>query len=206
MQQDGLYARPVRRFVRTTDSTHADPIAPNLVARAFDVGGALNTTWVADTTFIPTGEGWLYLAIVMDLASRRILGWATSARNDTALVLEALHRAMAIRMPTGMLWHHSDRGSVYASAAYRAALAARGVTASMSRKGDCWDNAVAESFFATLEWELLDDGVRPTRAAMHRALVPFIDTWYNQQRLHSSLNYQTPIEYEQDLTRTLRAA
>ena len=160
-----------------TDSAHALPLADNVVARQFAVGGAVNTVWVSDTTFIPTREGWLYLAVVLDLASRFVVGWATSARNDTALVLAALQRATAIRRPGRGAVHHAARGSTYASHDYRAALTQHAMTASMSRKGDCWENAVAESFFATLEWELLAEDAYATRAMATRALVPFIEDW-----------------------------
>lgn len=206
MREEQLVARRKRRFVVTTQSAHAFPLAPNRVARDFAVGRPLNTVWVSDVTFIPTLAGWLYLAVVIDLASRRILGWATSAHNDTRLALTALERALAVRQPTAGLMHHSDRGGGYASHAYRAALDARGIEASMSRAGDCWDNAVVESFFATLEWELLDGAPLRTHAGMTRALVEFIDGWYNHERMHSTLGYQSPVEYEQDLHRTTRAA
>ena len=206
MRAAGLQARRRRRFAITTDSTHALPLANNVVARQFAVGGPVNTVWVSDTTFIPTGEGWLYLAVVLDLASRFVVGWATSARNDTALVLAALQRATAIRRPGPGAVHHADRGSTYASHAYRTALTQQGMIASMSRKGDCWDNAVAESFFATLEWELLADERFATRAMATRALVPFIEEWYNRERLHSALGYVSPQTFEQDLTRRRRAA
>jgi putative transposase len=206
MQAAGLQARPRRRFVVTTDSAHGHPVAENLVARDFAVGGAVNTVWVSDTTFIPTRDGWLYLAVVLDLASRFVVGWATSALNDTALVLAALQRAVAIRRPVRHAIHHADRGSTYASHDYRAALAASGLTASMSRPGDCWDNAVAESFFATLEWELLAEADFATRSMATRALVPFIETWYNRERLHSTLGYVSPQTFEQDLPRRRRAA
>jgi transposase InsO family protein len=162
--------------------------------------------WASDVTFIPTLAGWLYLAVVLDLSSRRVLGWATSARNDTALALTALDRALAVRSAGAGLVHHSDRGSGYASHVYRAALAGRGIEASMSRAGDCWDNAVVESFFATLEWEPLDGAPLRSHAGMTRALVEFIDRWYNHERMHSTLGYQSPVEYEQDLLRTTRAA
>jgi len=206
MRAAGLQARRRRRFAVTTDSTHAFPLADNVVARQFAVGGPVNTVWVSDTTFIPTGEGWLYLAVVLDLASRFVVGWATSARNDTALVLAALQRATAIRRPGGGAVHHADRGSTYASRDYRTALTQQGMIASMSRKGDCWDNAVAESFFATLEWELLAEETFATRAMATRALVPFIEEWYNRERLHSALGYVSPQAFEQDLTRRRRAA
>lgn len=206
MREEKLVARRKRRFVITTNSAHAFPLAANQVARDFTAGRPLNTVWASDVTFIPTLAGWLYLAIVLDLSSRRVLGWATSAHNDTALALTALERALAVRQPAEGLVHHSDRGSVYASHAYRAALEARGIAASMSRAGDCWDNAVVESFFATLEWELLDGAPLQSHAGMTRALVQFIDGWYNRERMHSTLGYRSPVQYEQDLPRTTRAA
>ena len=206
MRTAGLQARRRRRFVATTDSRHGLPVAENLVARDFAIGGPVNTLWVSDTTFIPTREGWLYLAVVIDLASRFVVGWATSAQNDTALVLAALQRAVAIRRPAPGAIHHADRGRTYASHDYRAALTASGLTASMSRTGDCWDNAVAESFFATLEWELLAEADFATRSMATRALVPFIEAWYNRERLHSTLGYVSPNAFEQDLTRRRRAA
>ena len=206
MREEHLIARRPRPFVVTTQSAHAFPVAENRVARDFAVGGPLNAVWASDVTFIPTLAGWLYLAVVLDLASRRVLGWATSARNDTALALTALERALAIRPPTTGLVHHSDRGAGYASHAYQAALRARAITPSMSRPGDCWDNAVVESFFATLEWELLAGAPLQSPAGMTRALVEFIDGWYNRERMHSSLGYVSPMQYEQDLLRTTRAA
>ena len=208
MQTDGLQGRRPRRFVITTQRNPADRVAPNLLDRDFDVRATrpLNTVWVSDVTFIPTQMGWLYLAIVLDLASRRVVGWATSAHNDTALVLAALQRALAPRQPAAGWWHHSDQGRTYTSDDYRAAIANAHGIASMSRRGNCWDNAVAESFFATLEWELLDGAPFATHTACHDALVTFIDTWYSHERMHSSLAYQTPVQFEQDLLRTRRAA
>ncbi len=206
MQEDGLVARSAVRRARTTDSAHAWPLAPNLVARDFTVARPVDTTWVADITFVPTRAGWLYLAVVLDLASRRVLGWATSAQNDAALAVTAAARALAIRRPAAGLVHHSDRGSVYASHAYRALLAQHDVRCSMSRRGDCWDNAVAESFFATLEWELLATHRFASHVAATRALGDFIDGWYNRERLHSTLGYQSPVDYEHDLRRTPHAA
>jgi transposase InsO family protein len=208
MRAAGLVARRPRAFVVTTNSAHTDPVAPNLVARDFAVGPvrACNTVWASDITYIPTRAGWLYLAVVIDLASRRVIGWATSASLDTALPLTALQRALAVREPPRGLVHHSDRGCQYASAEYRACLAAHGGILSMSRRGDCWDNAVVESFFATLEWELLMDEDFATHPAANRALVEFINVWYNHERLHSTLGYKTPVEYEQDLRRASRAA
>jgi len=201
MRANGLHARRQRRFAITTDSAHTLPLAENIVAREFAVGGPVNTVWVSDTTFIPTGEGWLYLAVILDLASRLVVGWATSARNDTALVVAALERSTAIRrQPPGAV-HHADRGSTYASHAYRTVLTQHGLIASMSRRGDCWDNAVAESFFAAFEWELLAEETFATRAMGTRALVPFIDDWYNRERLHSALGYVSPRTFEHNLTR-----
>ena len=208
MREDGLVARPKKRFVVTTDSAHAQPVAENTLARDFAVAPAraVNTTWVSDITYLPTDAGWVYLAIVLDLASRRVVGWATSTRLETALPLLALQRAFATRQAPDGLLHHADRGSQYASAEYQAYLAAHGGIVSMSRRGNCWDNAVAESFFATLEWELLADEHFGSHGAIHRALVEFIDSWYNHERLHSSLGYRTPAAFEQDLPRTTRAA
>lgn len=208
MRADGLYGRPPRPWVTTTQRNPADRVAPNLLNRDFAVRPTrpLNTVWVSDVTFIPTRVGWLYLAIVLDLASRRVVGWATSAHNDTTLVLDALRRAVALRQPPKGWWHHSDQGSPYTSDDYQRALANAHGIPSMSRRANCWDNAVAESFFATLEWELLDGAHFVTHAACHRALVTFIDTWYNHERLHSALHFQSPVQYEQHLLRTPQAA
>jgi len=207
MRHAGLVARRPRRFAVTTHSAHAEPVAPNRLARDFAVGPAraCNTIWASDMTYVPTRAGWLYLAVVLDLASRRVIGWATSASLDTELPLTALQRALTVREPPRGVVHHSDRGSQYASTAYRACLAAHGGILSMSRRGNCWDNAVVESFFATLEWELLMQEDFATHAAANRALGPFITQWYNQERLHSTLGYRSPVEYEQDLLRTARA-
>jgi transposase InsO family protein len=195
MRENGLQARRKRRFRRTTDSRHPHPIAPNLLARRFDVE-APNRAWVTDVTAIWTLEGWLYLAVMLDLFSRRVVGWATSASNDTALAQAALRRALLRRRPPPGLLHHSDRGSPYASADYRAELAQNCMLASMSRKGDCWDNAVAESFFSTLRAELVDHERYVTRAAADASLGDYIDNFYNVERRHSSLGYINPIEFE----------
>ncbi|MEP6766966.1 MAG: IS3 family transposase [Gemmatimonadaceae bacterium] len=208
MQEEALVGRMRRRFVVTTDSAHADPIAPHKLRRDFAVGKqrAINRRWVSDVTYIPTRTGWLYLAIILDVTSRRIVGWATSARNDATLVVTALRRALALRQPKKGWMLHSDRGSVYASDAFRTCVRRHRGVASMSRRANCWDNAVAESFFATLEWELLDDTVFASHHAARRALVEFIDRWYNHERLHSTLGYQSPAQFEQALSRTRRAA
>jgi putative transposase len=201
MREYGLVARPRKvPRVRTTDSTHADPIAPNLLARQFDVNGVgINRVWVADLTYIPTREGMLYLATELDLGSRRCVGWAMRDTLETELVLSALRMAREARRPPPGLIHHSDRGSQYASDAYRAELAAHGMVASMSSKGDCYDNAVAESFFSTLEFELLMRNDWHTKAEARRAIFRYIETWYNRKRRHSTLGYVSPAAYEAQL-------
>lgn len=195
MREDGLQGRQKRRFKKTTDSKHSDPIAPNLLGRDF-APKAPNQSWATDVTYIHTGEGWLYLAVMLDLFSRRVVGWAASATNDTALALAALDRAVAARRPAPGLVHHSDRGSPYASADYRKALENRGIVASMSRTGDCWDNAVAESFFASIKAEHIDHERFASHTAATRSIGDYIENFYNRLRRHSHLNYLNPIEYE----------
>jgi putative transposase len=196
MRQEGLVGRRKRPFRRTTDSNHASPIAPNVVARDFEPKEP-NRIWAGDVTYISTAEGWAYLAVLLDLYSRRVVGWAMSATNDTALALDALERAIRCRhlLPPGLV-HHTDRGSPYASDDYRAALTSRSMIASMSRKGDCWDNAVSESFFATLRAELVDDERYTTRAAAETSIGDYIENFYNVERMHSHLDYVSPIEFE----------
>jgi putative transposase len=196
MRTKGIVARQKRRYRRTTDSKHANPIAPNVVARDFSPSGP-NRLWAGDVTYIATAEGWAYLAVLLDLYSRRVVGWAISANNDTDLALAALTRAVRGRhfVPAGLV-HHTDRGSPYASDDYRRALALHGMIASMSRKGDCWDNAVAESFFATLRAELVDDERYPTRCTAEASIGAYIESFYNLERLHSHLDYVSPIEFE----------
>lgn len=198
MRADGLRARPRRRVVRTTDSAHRHPVAPNHLARRFAVAeiGGIDRRWASDITYVPTQEGWLYLAAVLDLGSRRVVGWAMRDSLEEALVLDALRLALGQRRPAAGLQHHSDRGSQYAGGAYQRLLAAHGLTCSMSRKGDCWDNAVAESFFATLEHELLAESNFPSRQAARRAIFEFIEVWYNRERRHSSLGYLSPAAFE----------
>jgi transposase InsO family protein len=197
MREGGLLASTPTRFRTTTNSAHQAPVAPNLVARAFDLAAHphVDQTWAADITYIPTGEGWLYLAVLLDLASRRVVGWALRTRLTQELTLSALRMALLHRGARGVV-HHSDRGVQYASRAYQQLLASAGCTASMSRVGDCWDNAVVESFFATLTKELLGDRPFATREAARRALVEFIEIWYNRKRRHSTLGYRSPVDYE----------
>lgn len=195
MRENGLEARQKRRFVHTTDSRHDDPIAPNVLARDFDVAAA-NKIWVGDVTYIPTSQGWLYLAVLLDLFSRRIVGWATSVTNDTDLALAALERALRTRQPARGLVHHTDRGSPYASGDYRAALERHGIIASMSRTGDCYDNAVAESFFATLKAEHVDYEDFSTNDVATASIGDYIENFYNSARRHSHVGYVSPIEFE----------
>jgi putative transposase len=197
MRRHGIRAimAPPRR-VRTTDSRHALPIAPNVLARDF-TAAAPNRVWLADITYIPTDEGWLYLAAVMDLFSRKIVGWAMRDHLRTELAATALMMAVQQQRPAAGLIHHSDRGVQYASHDYRAALKAAGMTASMSRKADCFDNAPMESFFHTLKTELVHHRQYTTRADAQRDIFTFIEGFYNRTRLHSALGYISPIEMEQ---------
>ena len=198
MREDGLVARARRRYVVTTDSDHREPIAPNLLARDFAVRDdrALDTVWVSDITYVPTQAGHLYLAVLLDLASRRVVGWAMDDTLATTLPLRALRRAIDHRQPLPGLVLHSDRGSQYASGSYRAELTHYGFCQSMSAKGDCYDNVVAESFFATLEHELLSAERFATHLDAKRALFEFIEVWYNRQRRHTSIGSVSPAGYE----------
>ena len=202
MRAGGLRAKSTPRFRVTTQSDHGERVAANVLARQFAVerAGAPNRVWVADLTYIATREGWLYLAVILDLASRRVVGWALRTRLDHELALTALRMALVHRGARGGL-HHSDRGVQYASGAYQELLRSAGFTPSMSRVGNCWDNAVVESFFATLTKELLVDGVFPSREIASRELFTFIEIWYNRKRRHSTLNYRTPVEVEAELAR-----
>jgi transposase InsO family protein len=195
MGEQKLEARRRRRTVRTTDSNHSHPVAPNILERDFSPGQP-NSTWATDITYVWTSEGWLYLAVVLDLFSRRVVGWSMSERIDTQLVLGALEMALEGRQPPKGLIHHSDRGSQYASAEYRQALASRGIQCSMSRKGNCWDNAVVESFFSSLKQELVYTTDFATRLQARSALFEYIEVFYNRRRRHSSLGYLSPLDYE----------
>jgi transposase InsO family protein len=195
MKQQGVVARRRRRFRATTDSNHAFPVAQNLLARDF-APSAPNVTWITDITYIPTREGWLYLAAILDLYSRRVVGWAMSDRIDRQLTLDALHLALRTRRPPHGLLHHSDRGSQYASDDYQKALGDNGIRCSMSRKGNCWDNAVAESFFATLKVELVDEADYHTREAARASIADYIDAFYNLERRHSHNGNISPVRFE----------
>lgn len=200
MREAGLVGTPRRRFRVTTTSDARQPVAPNHLARQFAVATP-NRVWAADITYCWTREGWLYLAVILDLASRRVVGWAASRRLERELILTALRRALALRQPGRGLLHHSDRGSQYASTDYQVLLAERGIVCSMSRRGDCWDNAVVESFFATLKRELVHQESWATRQVATRALADYIEGWYNRARRHSSLGYVSPLQYEEQLVR-----
>jgi putative transposase len=196
MHAEGLRAKVKRKFVpRTTDSAHGRPVASNLLDRQFQVDEP-DRRWAADITYIPTDEGWLYLAGVIDLGSRKIVGWSMADHLETDLVADALAMALARRHPAAGLLHHSDRGVQYASDAYRGLLARHGIQASMSGKGDCWDNAVMESFWGTLKTELVHLEHYATREEARRSIFEYIEVFYNRQRLHSSLGYVSPETFE----------
>jgi putative transposase len=201
MREEGLRAKQRRRYVVTTDSRFTQAPAPNVLARRFapEEVAATNRVWVADITYVPTPEGWLYLAVLLDLASRIVVGWSMSESLNSALASDALDMALQRRRPDRGLLHHSDQGVQYACTAYQELLAHHGICPSMSRRGNCWDNAVAESFFATLERELIDDARWLTRDHARAAVFVFIEAWYNRQRLHSSLDYLSPTKYEEQL-------
>jgi len=204
MRLQGLQARPRRRYRTTTDSRHGLPVSPNLLARRFAVTQP-NTAWVTDMTYLWTAQGWLYLAVIIDLFSRRVVGWSMSERIDRRLALDALRMALAQRRPQPGLIHHSDRGSQYASGDYQQHLAKHGLRGSMSRRGDCWDNAVAESFFASLKLELVYQVQWRTRAEVRTAIFEYIELFYNRRRRHSSLAYLSPVEFERQNQQLLAA-
>ena len=195
MRAHGLRPKTRRKFRATTDSKHGHPVAANLLDRQFTVA-APNRMWTADITYIPTAEGWLYLAIVLDLFSRQIVGWAMDATMGQQLTLRALTMAIQRQRPGPGLVHHSDRGSQYACRAYQKLLAKHAMLCSMSRKGNCWDNAPSESFFSTLKRELVNERVYATRAEARGAIFEYIEVFYNRERLHSALGYMSPIEFE----------
>ena len=188
-----------RRRPWTTDSDHQQPIAPNRLGRREGPVEQPNEVWVADITYVPTQEGWLYLAGVLDLGSRRLVGWAMGESLETSLPMDALRIALRQRQPKAGLLHHSDRGSQYASEAYREHLAAWGVTPSMSRRGNCYDNAAMESFWSTLKEELVHRTHFETRAQAAGAIFEFIETFYNRERLHSALGFMSPVEFEKHI-------
>lgn len=195
MSVNGLRPKTKLRFKATTDSQHDLPVAENLLNREFATRGP-NRVWVSDITYIRTCEGWLYLAVVIDLFSRGVVGWSMSERINRALVLDALDMAVGRRNPGRGLIHHSDRGSQYASYDYQRVLKEHGMHCSMSRKGDCWDNAVAESFFGSLKTERVRRKRYRTRDEARRDIFEYIEVFYNRVRLHSSLGYLAPAQFE----------
>jgi putative transposase len=192
---DWIEARRMRRFRAAYQARQSTPAAPNLVAQHFTVA-APNRVWARDITFIPTRRGWLYLAVVLDLYSRRVVGWAMSDRINSALVLDALTMALEQRQPEPGLIHHSDQGMQYAGGDYRARLRAHGLRVSMSRKGNCYDNAPVESFFSTLKNEWTWHHTFQDRDQTRAALFEYIELFYNRQRRHAALDYQSPVHYE----------
>ena len=197
MRDNDIRSKTARKFrQKTTDSNHPLPVAKNVLDREFDPEGP-NVSWVADITYIPTREGWLYLAVVEDLFSRMVVGWSMADHMESRLVVDALGMAVQRRLPGEGLLAHSDRGSQYASEHYQLLLQRHGIECSMSEVGQCWDNAPAESFFATLKKELVHDEDYQTREEARASLFEFIEVFYNNERLHSSLGYVTPAAYEQ---------
>ncbi len=205
MRAAGLAGCHRRRRARTTVADAAAVPAPNLVARDF-AAAAPDRLWIGDITYVATWEGWLYLAVLLDAHSRRVIGWAMADHLRTELALDALQMAFAARQPAAGLIHHTDRGCQYTAAAYQGALATRAITASMSRAGDCYDNAMAESFFATLKAELIDTRPWPTRRAARQAIFAWIEAFYNRRRYHSALGYRSPAAYETALAQEAQAA
>jgi putative transposase len=196
MREQGLFARRPRHRTITTHSEKGAQVAPNLLQRDFHADEP-NSTWVADTTYIWTTEGWLFLAVVLDLFSRMVVGWSMAALQDATLVVHALHMALARRRPQAGLLHHSDRGSTYTSEGYQALLQQEGMQASMSRTADCYDNAAMESFFHSFKGECIDCQSFQTRAQARSTTFDYIETFYNRTRRHSTLHYLSPLEYEQ---------
>jgi transposase InsO family protein len=204
MRLEGVRAKRRRAFRVTTDSRHGQPVAPNVLDRQFAVEqvGTPDRVWAGDITYVATREGWLYLAVVLDLASRRVVGWAMRHTLERRLACDALEMAVERRPPAAGVLHHSDRGSQYASSDFRALLEHAGMSASMSRTGDCWDNAVVESFFSTLKRELVEEAAWATREEARLALFEWIEVWYNRQRRHSALGYLSPMQFAQAMSAT----
>lgn len=194
-RQHGIETKRSKRFKITTRSKHQHWIAPDAVKRSFQAD-QLNQVWAGDVTFIPTRQGWLYLAILLDLYSRKIIGWAMSNRNDQQLTLHALQMAITHRSPKANLIHHTDRGRLYATDKYRALMQQHNIVPSMGRKGDCYDNAVSETFFSTLKNELTHYRNYATREQARTEIFEYIECFYNRQRIHQTLNYLTPVDYE----------
>jgi len=200
MRKLGLYPKRRRRFRITTDSRHGFPVHPNLLARDFRVDGP-DQVWVSDITYIWTAEGWLFLATVIDLFSRKVVGWSMNESLKATIAVDALEMAIAARIPAPGLIHHSDRGVQYACSDYQKVIKRVGMRPSMSKKGDCWDNSVAESYFSTLKKEMIYHANFESRYEARREIFEFIEVFYNRQRMHSYLGYLTPVEFEAAATK-----
>ena len=200
MKAMGLVVKAKRKYKVTTDSKHRLPVAENVLNREFSPASS-NQAWGTDITYLWTQEGWIYLAVVIDLYSRRVVGWSMDRRMTKALVVRALIMAVSLRRPPPGLIHHSDRGSQYASHSYQALLRQHGMIASMSRKGNCWDNAPVERFFSSLKREWTGDQLYRTRQAAIADVREYVAVYYNSKRLHSTLGYKTPLDYEKDLSK-----
>ena len=198
MSANGIRAKQKRKFVATTDSKHDMPVAENILNREFAVDEP-NKVWASDITYIPTDEGWLYLAGVLDLCSKIIVGWSMNDSMERTLVMDALKMGYHRRLPSAGLIHHSDRGSQYASGDYQKLLEEYGMQVSMSRKGNCWDNAPMESFFGALKKELIHHRRYRTRDEARRDIFDYIEVFYNRERLHSSLGYLSPVDHEKQM-------
>ncbi len=205
MKEAGICVRRRKKYKLTTNSDHKQPVFDNVLSRDFDAQKP-DQAYVSDITYIWTQEGWLYLAVVIDLFSRKVVGWSMSSRMSAQLVCDALTMALWQRKPNAGLIHHSDRGSQYASRQFRKLLAEYKVTGSMSRKGDCWDNAVVESFFGTLKQERVQWRHYQTRQAAQQDILQYITMFYNSQRMHSYLDYRSPNQYEADMANLGKAA
>ena len=199
MRENGIRAKQKRRFKATTQSKHNYPVAPNILNREFKVSEP-NQVWVADITYISTDEGWMYLATILDLYSRMLVGWSMDKNMTRQLTMDALTMAYWRRKPNSGLLHHSDRGSQYASHDYQKLLSSYGMSCSMSGKGECWDNAVMESFYHTLKTELTLEKRYETRTEAKAHIFEYIEVFYNRQRRHSFLGYATPVEFEQKVS------
>lgn len=205
MRNQGITGDLPKRFKRTTDSNHCFPVANNVLDRKFKAD-APNKTWVADITYVRTWEGWLYLATIIDLFSRKVVGWSMATHLGKELALEALNMALGLRTPAEGMLFHSDRGCQYASRDYRQILSQRKIICSMSRKGNCWDNAVAESFFGKLKTELIYRNTMSTIALAKTAIVDYIEVFYNRKRRHSTLGYISPVEFEKRFAKKMAEA
>ena len=205
MKEAGVQVRHKKKFKVTTNSNHKLPLFENLLERQFDVEQP-NQVFASDITYVWTQEGWLYLAVVIDLYSRKVVGWSMSSRMTAQLVCDALTMAIWLRRPKAGLIHHSDRGSQYASHAFRRLLKAHGILGSMSRKGNCWDNAVVESFFGSLKQERVHWRHYQTRYEAQQDILDYISMFYNSYRLHSYLGYKSPNQYEMEMTELRKVA